>query len=119
VLKVTTKKYSLLLTGDIEKNAENYLIQHHAQALHATVLVAPHHGSDTSSTATFIQNVDPRIVLFPVGYLNRYHFPKAHVIERYRAHRVIMRDTVNCGAILISLLDDSLRVGCFRKYRKS
>ncbi|MDE2088707.1 MAG: DNA internalization-related competence protein ComEC/Rec2, partial [Gammaproteobacteria bacterium] len=54
VLRVRAPGGSLLLTGDIERPAEEYLLRHHARALPARILVVPHHGSRTSSSAAFI-----------------------------------------------------------------
>lgn len=84
VLRVSVGQQSVLLTGDIEKPAENFLVHQNPSALTATVLIAPHHGSRTSSSPAFIQAVNPRYVLFPVGYQNRYHFPSAQVMQRYQ-----------------------------------
>lgn len=83
VLLVQAQGGSVLLPGDIEADAERQLLAAHANALHAAILVAPHHGSRTSSTQDFISAVAPRYVLFPVGYRNRYNFPRSDVVARY------------------------------------
>jgi competence protein ComEC len=83
VLLVQGQGGSVLLPGDIEADAERQLLAVQDGALHATILVAPHHGSSTSSTRDFIVNVAPRYVLFPVGYRNRYRFPRPDVLARY------------------------------------
>ena len=82
VVKVSSQFGSLLLTGDIEKEAENALLGDAALAhfksdvLKSNVLVAPHHGSKTSSTREFVQAVGAQHVIFTVGYLNRFKHPK-------------------------------------------
>ncbi len=83
VLKITSEYGSILLTGDIEKEAEAVLLETHLEALESDILVAPHHGSKTSSSTSFIQAVDPSTTIFTVGYLNRFNHPKPIVIERY------------------------------------
>ena len=103
VLQVTAGPDVLLLTGDIEKPAERDLLRRMPDALRATVLVAPHHGSNTSSTAEFIRAVAPRQVLFPVGYRNRYRFPAARVTARYDAAGIQRFDTAKGGAIALQL----------------
>ena len=101
VLKVTAGDKALLLTGDIEKRAERELVERLGLALESTILVAPHHGSKTSSSPDFIEAVAPRYVLFPVGYRNRWGFPKASVVERYQALGAYMFDTARHGAISV------------------
>ncbi|PHS22902.1 MAG: DNA internalization-related competence protein ComEC/Rec2 [Methylophaga sp.] len=99
VLKVSTGNNSVLLTGDIESKTESLLVQRYHSQLVSTLLVAPHHGSKTSSTAAFIDAVNPEIVLFPVGYRNRYGFPKDEVVNRYRTKNRILFDSAQSGAI--------------------
>jgi competence protein ComEC len=113
VLKVTgARGHSLLLTGDIEAPVERRLIAQAGQRLHTDVLVAPHHGSRTSSTAGFIAHVDPRHVLFPAGYANRFGFPKADVVERYRDQGARLWSSGDEGAIAVCL--NAMDVGAFR-----
>lgn len=86
VLKVSTGSLAVLLPGDIESAAEGYLLRKQQTGeinLKANILVAPHHGSLTSSSEGFIRAVNPQYVLFPVGYRNRYGFPKPAIVERY------------------------------------
>ena len=99
VLKVAGAGGSLLLAGDIEKNVEQRLVREVPEMLQADILVAPHHGSNTSSTAPFIQAVAPRIVIFAAGYRNRYHFPTAKVVRRYRAVDAAMFTSGHSGAL--------------------
>lgn len=94
---------SVLLPGDIEKATERRLLQGHAERLQADILVAPHHGSRTSSTPGFIAAVQPQVVLFPVGYRNRFGFPKEDVVQRYRLSGAQMMQTAEAGAIRIRL----------------
>jgi competence protein ComEC len=84
VLKVTSLSGSLLLSGDIEKSDEQALLTVDADRLKSDVLVAPHHGSKTSSTIGFIQAVSPNVSVFTSGYLNRYKHPAPQVLERYQ-----------------------------------
>ncbi|WP_109016857.1 ComEC/Rec2 family competence protein [Novimethylophilus kurashikiensis] len=83
VLKVSSPGGSLLIPGDIEADAEASLLTDRSLDLHADVLVAPHHGSKTSSTEAFINAVRPSITVFTVGYRNRFGHPKPEVVERY------------------------------------
>lgn len=106
VLKVSSVNGSVLLTGDIEKNTEGSLLRYQADKLKSNVLIAPHHGSTSSSTPGFIKAVDPDYVLFPVGYKNRFGFPKEVVVERYKELGVARFNTANQGAITVLFSND-------------
>ncbi|RZI40994.1 DNA internalization-related competence protein ComEC/Rec2 [Herbaspirillum sp. HC18] len=98
-LKITLGSQSILLPGDIEAGQEAELLSADAENLRATVLLAPHHGSGTSSTSAFLDAVQPAIALFQVGYRNRYHHPKPEVFERYGARGIRRIRTDDSGAI--------------------
>jgi competence protein ComEC len=78
VLRVEAGEVSVLLTGDIEKGAEDVL-----DFSAATLVKAPHHGSRTSSTPHFVERTKPRFVVFCVGVNNRFGFPAPAVVQRY------------------------------------
>ena len=103
VLQVVAGRARLLLSADIERAAETELLRRYGQALRADILVAPHHGSNTSSSAAFIDAVAPRAVLFPVGYRNRYRFPHPAVLERYRQRRIALYSVAREGALEVLL----------------
>jgi competence protein ComEC len=86
VLRVSGAAGAALLTGDIEAGAERWLLAHAdtAGALDSDVLIAPHHGSKTSSTVEFIAAVSPLHVLYPAGYRNRFGHPRPEVRGRYQ-----------------------------------
>lgn len=83
VLKIDSAGGSTLLTADIEARDESWLLANEPSLLTATLLVAPHHGSRTSSTPDFIAAVHPAITVFTVGYRNRYGHPRGDVVARY------------------------------------
>lgn len=99
VLRVRSAHGALLLTGDIEARAERALVARYGEALAAEVLVAPHHGSRTSSSTNFLAHVRPRHVLYAVGYRNRYRHPHPAVVARYAARDVQAYSSAALGAI--------------------
>lgn len=101
VVRIRTAAGAVLLTGDIEAAAERRLLQERSQRLPAEVLVAPHHGSKSSSSAPFVAQVRPRYVLFPAGYRNRWGFPHPAVAERYRAAGARLYSTAEHGALTL------------------
>ncbi len=78
-----------LLTGDIERKIENYLVKEN-HSLASDVLKVPHHGSKTSSGISFIQAADPSLVIISAGKDNRYGHPDEEVLKRYQG-RIILR----------------------------
>ena len=84
VLKVSQGGRSLLITGDAERRGELELLESGAD-VSATVLVAGHHGSRTSSLAEFVEQVHPHYGVFTVGYRNRFGHPHPQVVARFRA----------------------------------
>ncbi|MFC7514308.1 DNA internalization-related competence protein ComEC/Rec2 [Herbaspirillum sp. GCM10030257] len=118
-LRIAIGSQSMLLAGDIEAPQETDLLRRRGEELRSTVLLAPHHGSGTSSTKAFLNAVQPRLALFQVGYRNRYHHPKTEVFERY-AHLGIERvRSDDAGAV--SIVFDGNRNGdavTWKEYRK-
>lgn len=106
VLKVSDKKNSVLLTGDIEKTAEQALAQRYGRKLASTVLVVPHHGSQTSSSEVFLKQVLPRYAIISLGFDNRYHFPHQSVIRRYKRANIPVYNTRECGMIRVRFQGD-------------
>jgi competence protein ComEC len=118
VLKIITAQGAVLLTGDIEARSEQELIAHSPVKLRADVLVAPHHSSRTSSTAEFVAAVQPRWVVLPVGYRNRFGHPREEVLERYRAVGAQALRTDSAGAVLVRLGGEGAGVEGYRGLRQ-
>ena len=97
VLRISGPGGSALLVGDIMKKGEKRLLALQTD-LRSDLLVAPHHGSNSSSTAPFVSAVTPMAVWFPVGYRNRWDFPKSEVEARYLP-LATLADTANDGAL--------------------
>lgn len=119
VLRVRGPHGAILLPADIEKKAERRLIEREGHAgLAADILVAPHHGSRTSSTPEFLDAVHPRYVAFPVGYRNRYRHPHPLVLERYRAADVRLYDSPSAGAIEFRLTGAGIMTSVYREVHR-
>jgi competence protein ComEC len=98
VLHIAGPGQAALLAGDIEQPQEARLVAANA-LLRADVLLVPHHGSKTSSSAAFLARVAPRIALVQAGYRNRFGHPAAEVVLRIEAHGATVVDSARCGAI--------------------
>lgn len=115
VLKISGQHHSVLLTGDIEKQAERELVKTQAGHLQSEVLVVAHHGSKTSSTPSFIDKVSPSLAIISAGFDNRYHFPHPKTIELFTKRHITIVNTITCGMVTINLFDQKpLQPRCFR-----
>ena len=110
VLRIETASGSALLAGDIERAAEQLLLSKQGGRLKADVLLVPHHGSGTSSTAGFVAAVAPAHAVFQAGYRNRFGHPRADVLRRYaeQGSNILRSDTH--GAIRVRLAGAAISV---------
>ena len=106
VLRVTSQFGRVLIPGDIERGAENGLLGSE-YSLKSDVLIAPHHGSKTSSTRAFVEEVNPSAVVFTMGYLNKFRHPHPSVRERYEAIGSKMYQSDQDGAVIIDFASES------------
>ncbi len=105
VLKISSDKYSLLLTGDIEKKAERYLLDTLKDKLKSDILIVPHHGSNTSSSSIFLQQVKPRVGIVSSGLNNAFGHPAKRIQKRYQALGIPLINTACSGGIEVHLGD--------------
>lgn len=99
VLRVGNDRAVALLAGDIERLQEAALVMRTPEPeLRADLLLAPHHGSRTSSTALLLDAVQPRIALVQAGYRNRFGHPASEVVARYRERGIALVESPSCGA---------------------
>ena len=108
VLQVSVGQNTVLIPGDIEKQAEAELVVRYEDKLDSDLLIAPHHGSKTSSSLAFIERVSPEVVLVANGYRNRYRFPHHHVTQRYRDAGSVWFETAKKGGISITMTPQGL-----------
>ena len=109
LLKVTGFNYSVLLTGDISAAAETKLVEA-GKDLRATILISPHHGSNTSSSYKFIGAVNPEVVIHSSAYQGQWRFPHPEVVNRYNQHHIQQLSTAEYGHIRIKFYEDIYRL---------
>ena len=117
VLKATFGDISFLFPGDIEAPAEADLVSMAGKKLKSTVLIAPHHGSKSSSTEAFLDAVKPEYIIISSGG-NRAKFPHPTVMERYRKRGYQIFCTDTHGAIRISSDGRNLSIRTYRGGRE-
>ena len=102
-----------LLPGDITEQMEGrYLaspaINDHSQAPATRVVVAPHHGSKTSSSEAWVRALKPDWVIYSAGYRHRYGHPHPSVTARYRGIGAASLNTACSGSIVMTIVDNQL-----------
>jgi competence protein ComEC len=110
VLKASFGSRSFLFPGDIQTRAEYELAAIVGEKLKSTVLLAPHHGSKTSSSERFVEMVDPEVVIFSSGWKSRFGFPHPSVVKRYKEKGCRILGTARNGAISMSTDGQTLTI---------
>lgn len=92
---------SALLTGDIEQYQERALLElaETPSELRADALLVAHHGSKSSTSALWLQAVQPQVALVQSGWRNRFGHPAASVVQRLHNAQARLFNTATCGAI--------------------
>jgi competence protein ComEC len=100
VLKLRFKDVSVLLAGDVEKEAEGWMLRK-GYPLRADILKVPHHGSSSSSSPLFLEKVNPAYAILSVGERNIGRLPHPDVLKRYRQVGSRILRTDRHGAITV------------------
>lgn len=101
VLKVTFGDIKFLFTGDAEREAENEMMSRDFD-LSADILKVGHHGSDTSSTVSFLDQVNPDVSVYMAGEGNSYGHPHADALSRIESVGSVIYGTDTHGHIIIT-----------------
>ncbi|WP_223670729.1 DNA internalization-related competence protein ComEC/Rec2 [Kangiella shandongensis] len=107
VIRVTANTsepaFSVLLTGDIEREVEYRLAEELQHQIASDILMVPHHGSRSSSIYPFVKMVNPSLVLYPSERYSRYNLPSSDVVKRYDVFGAKQLGTGCLGQITIML----------------
>lgn len=114
VLRIAGSGGSLLLTGDIEAAAERRLVERDAAALASDVVLVPHHGSRSSSSAVFVRATQAQHAIHAVGYLNPFRHPHPAVWARWSAAGARNWRTDSQGAIQVDFSVDGFGIDALR-----
>ena len=104
VCKFYYKDFSMLFTGDIEEQAEKLILQEYKnniKLLESTALKVGHHGSNSSTTETFLEKINPRFALIGVGENNIFGHPNDEVIKRLEDRNIKIYRTDLMGEVFI------------------
>ena len=112
VLRISDGNHSVLLTGDVQRQAEAELTRLPASLLRSQILSSPHHGSRSSSSLEFIAAVAPDYVVHSAGYQNRWHHPHSEIVSRYIQSQQWV--TASDGLISFEINQNSIDIKPFR-----
>lgn len=105
VVKLTYKKQSVLLTGDASYESEMDMLKS-GMDLRATLLLQPHHGSNSSGSAKILSAINPEYSVIQVGTNNKYGHPTDKVLKRLDKHQIKVFRTDLQGSILATTNGD-------------
>lgn len=114
VLKLTYKNNSMLFTGDIEKEAENFILNNNIN-LSSNILKVAHHGSKTSSTNSFIKSVNPKDALISCKKDNMYNHPSDETLKTLKDNNINIYRTDKNKAITIKFYKNNYKITSLQK----
>lgn len=116
VLLITAAKRSVLLPGDISKTVELPMLEQLAAVSAIDVLIAPHHGSQSSSSYPLVEKSQQAIVVFATGYLNRYQHPHPSIVKRYQSVQAKLFNTATDGMVSVDIdRQGNVKASAFRR----
>lgn len=118
VLRISVGEQRILLVGDIEKDGERRLLKEHGDGLYTTLLVAPHHGSKSSSSPGFVAATLPDHVVFTAGYRNRFGHPHRDVVQRYTDSGAQLLRSDEDGAIIATVGAQGIELERYRRTQR-
>ncbi|HWR10080.1 ComEC/Rec2 family competence protein [Sporomusa sp.] len=102
VAKLVYGNFSMLMTGDAEKESEERMLKKGAASLKSTLLKSGHHGSKTSSSLPFLQAVSPEAALISLGADNEYHHPHPITLKKYNDKKMKVYRTDTDGTLTVT-----------------
>jgi competence protein ComEC len=112
VLKLRFKNVSVLLAGDIGKEAEERILRKD-YLLRSDILKIPHHGSSSSSSPLFLERVKPTYAILSVGERNIGRLPHPEVLKRYQQLGATLFRTDKQGAITVNTDGENIEIKTF------
>ena len=102
VAKLVYGQFSMMLTGDAEKESEAIMVKKFGKDLKSSVLKAAHHGSSSSSSPEFLKAVAPEAVVISLAAGNDFHHPHPSTIEKYTKAKMKIYRTDTDGTVQIT-----------------
>lgn len=107
VLRLSQGDFQMLLTGDLEKSGEDWLVEQARPAtqnpLRCTILDAGHHGASNATGEALLDLAQPGVVLISCGKNNRYGHPAPETLQRLEERGIRWYSTAEVGAIQVQV----------------
>lgn len=116
IIKLVCGNKSFLFTGDASTKIEKDYTKRYGKFLNADVLVAGHHGSRSSSSENFIDQVRPSMTVISVGMFNRFNHPHKETLDKYKSRNIEILRTDYTGAVLLQSDGCSIKQINWRNY---
>ncbi|HLG26160.1 MAG TPA: ComEC/Rec2 family competence protein, partial [Paenisporosarcina sp.] len=100
--------FTALFTGDLEKDGEEDILRKYEGMQNVVILKAGHHGSKTSSSLEFINQLNPDLTIFSAGKNNRYGHPSQEIVERFMEKNLPTLTTADVGSVHIRYYKDEM-----------
>lgn len=115
VILLSDKHHKILLTGDISKKVEKKIINQFPD-LEVDALLVPHHGSKTSSSQVFLNQLNPELAIVSAGYMNRWKMPVSEVVKRYNAKDVELLTSAESGQVILYISEKGILKRSYREH---
>ncbi|MBQ0138655.1 MAG: DNA internalization-related competence protein ComEC/Rec2 [Kurthia sp.] len=104
VTVINYQGFRIIVPGDLESTGENEIVANSPETVRdATILKAGHHGSKTSTSQEWLQEVNPQLVIYSTGKNNRYNHPAKEVTERVNNLGIPSFNTAEVGTVQLSI----------------
>lgn len=118
VIKACARDLCLLFPGDIGKGAEHALVEKE-YALHANILLSPHHGSATSNSEQFLKTVKPEYMVVSCGKGKKKTFPHPDLDRLCSVNGINLLQTAQYGTIEIVSASKGYKIYGYQKYKNN
>lgn len=144
VLRLSQGDFQMLLTGDLEKSGEDWLVEQVRPAveqpqpaaqeqalpcapstqpaaqnpLRCTILDAGHHGASNATGEALLDLAQPELVLISCGKNNRYGHPAPETLKRLEEREIRWYSTAEVGAIQVYVGKKKVKIETSRSGQK-
>lgn len=111
VLKVSFGQMDMIMTGDLETDEEEKILESGTN-IDAEILKVGHHGSDTSSSEEFLDAISPDYALISCKIGNKYEHPIKSTMEKLEARNIVVYRTDECGNVVMTITSNDVTINC-------